>query len=793
MQTKTTKKQTGTNDWVRAASGKNERVAYAPNSNLLEEIGAKDTEIGVLEGLKSTRKQLPQEMSDQILARLSVPLPGLKIFEDEGLKELGEQAYARGNEIHIAKGAYSPHTQVGRDVLLHEAAHIVQQGTGQARGDGLLQDSRLESQADSGFVSTQGFSMPTAAQGAPVQGLLGLSGLRKRLGGVGHSLRETARGVGESVSRGVGNAGVLAQYAGGRALEGASWLGGKIAHGASEAGKSISRGVENAGILAQYAGGKALEGASWLGGKVAEGAGWLGGKAASGARRVAGAVTGMKDSLVRQHQRAVDQYNNNTADYNAMSRWERFKWTMKNPLARMSASHKTADTQARNLHNERIEQEAAALRPQAGDIGDAAYNPSEDLASLGAEISPDGEHVAGKREGYSDTTRTVKDKVLQGPVEIGASLASTGVGLLAPSAQKVAKDASKLTTGGRVAGVASGALQLGDAVLGAAGNTMDLVSSVNKGQRSEALATGLKLGQNVLSGASAGAKIAAYATPGTDALALAGGGVIPGLGVASGALQMGVGGVHLASGTSTRMAMSKRIAAMQEQGPLTRDQERMRRTFEQARGVAKIKQVQGGFEMGSGALQVTGNALTLGGVTAPVGALVSGAGTAVGLAGKVATSKMGKSLRTDTVEQELGLSQRIQRYREQHPEFSERDAKHIVLKSLGFATGKRKEAFQHITMRRARDLALAANGRGGTTAVNQSDAGSIIEDMGVHKKGGQYSLQGVAESLGMDRGTSWQDQMQETVDSRAANPFARAAAEGRESARKARIKAWLKK
>ena len=277
--------------------------------------------------------------------------------------------------------------------------------------------------------------------------------------------------------------------------------------------------------------------------------------------------------------------------------------------------------------------------------------------------------------------------------------------------------------------------------------------------------------------------------PGTDALSLAGS-VVPGLGVAAGALQMGVGGVHLASGTSTRMAMSKRIAAMGE-GRLGPDQERLRRTFQQARGVAKIKQVQGGVELAQGALQTTGNALTLGGVTAPVGAVVSGVGTAAGLAGKVVTGKMGKSLRTGTVEQELGLSDRIRRYREAHPEYSERDAKHIVLKSMGFATGKRREAFEHITMRRTRDIALTANGQqGGTTAVSREEAGKIAEDMGVHRSGGRYSVQGVAESLGMERGTSWQQQMTDTRQSRAANPFSAAAAEAREAARQERLKKW---
>lgn len=129
-----------------------------------------------LSSLKSTKHQPTEELNSKISEHLGVNMPGLKIFEDEGLSEMGQTGYARGNEIHIAKGKYDQYSAEGQHVLLHEAAHVVQQGTHRVSGNGLMRSAQMENQAESAALGTAesqasagSFAMPTGAAG-PVQG-----------------------------------------------------------------------------------------------------------------------------------------------------------------------------------------------------------------------------------------------------------------------------------------------------------------------------------------------------------------------------------------------------------------------------------------------------------------------------------------------------------------------------------------------------------------------------------------------------------------------------------------------
>ncbi|GHU58527.1 hypothetical protein FACS1894133_3450 [Clostridia bacterium] len=101
-------------------------------------------------------------------ARFGVSMSGLKVFRDSGLEDMGQRAYARGNEIHIAGNESVSNERL----MLHEATHVVQQGTGAVRGGGLMRDSGLEAQANSSSAMasyTSDFAMPTSGDG-PIQG-----------------------------------------------------------------------------------------------------------------------------------------------------------------------------------------------------------------------------------------------------------------------------------------------------------------------------------------------------------------------------------------------------------------------------------------------------------------------------------------------------------------------------------------------------------------------------------------------------------------------------------------------
>lgn len=119
-------------------------------------------------------KPLSQEMNERMSQHFGVSLSGVKVFENENLNQLGETAFAHGNEIHVAKGQYAPGTAQGQALLMHEAAHVVQQGMGLAHSAG-EESAALEAQAQSvqagdSMGNISGFSMPVATSSAPIQG-----------------------------------------------------------------------------------------------------------------------------------------------------------------------------------------------------------------------------------------------------------------------------------------------------------------------------------------------------------------------------------------------------------------------------------------------------------------------------------------------------------------------------------------------------------------------------------------------------------------------------------------------
>ncbi len=99
-------------------------------------------------------------------ARYQTSLEGIKMFNDSGLRERGYNGYAKGNEIHVEQNLP---LEKKEDVILHEMGHVVQSGSDQANGNGLLYQSELEQQADRGFTAPANFTMPTSADG-PVLG-----------------------------------------------------------------------------------------------------------------------------------------------------------------------------------------------------------------------------------------------------------------------------------------------------------------------------------------------------------------------------------------------------------------------------------------------------------------------------------------------------------------------------------------------------------------------------------------------------------------------------------------------
>lgn len=124
-----------------------------------------------LSSLHSRPAALSEELGNKIRERCGINPASVKVYRDDGLSGLGQKAYAKGAEIHLS-GGVSTSGEDGQRVILHEAAHIAQQGSRSVTG-AVNDNPALEQQADrvaAGEVMQGSFSVPVNSENAPVQG-----------------------------------------------------------------------------------------------------------------------------------------------------------------------------------------------------------------------------------------------------------------------------------------------------------------------------------------------------------------------------------------------------------------------------------------------------------------------------------------------------------------------------------------------------------------------------------------------------------------------------------------------
>ena len=124
-----------------------------------------------LSSLHSRPAALSEELGNKIRERCGINPASVKVYRDDGLSGLGQKAYAKGADIHLS-GGVSTSGEEGQRVILHEAAHIAQQGSRSVAG-AVNDDPALEQQADrvaAGEVMQGSFSVPMNSENAPVQG-----------------------------------------------------------------------------------------------------------------------------------------------------------------------------------------------------------------------------------------------------------------------------------------------------------------------------------------------------------------------------------------------------------------------------------------------------------------------------------------------------------------------------------------------------------------------------------------------------------------------------------------------
>lgn len=92
-------------------------------------------------------------------ATLGHDVSRVTVHQDGEAAALRTRAFARGNQIHFASGAYQPATLEGILLICHEILHIIQQregrapATGEIGGKAVNRDPALEAEADAGAAS----------------------------------------------------------------------------------------------------------------------------------------------------------------------------------------------------------------------------------------------------------------------------------------------------------------------------------------------------------------------------------------------------------------------------------------------------------------------------------------------------------------------------------------------------------------------------------------------------------------------------------------------------------------
>ena len=118
-------------------------------------------------------------------AAFGADLTSVALFRDGRADAIGAQAFAQGEDVHLARDAPGLNSDAGRSLLGHEIAHVMQQREGrvaapQGKGAPVVVDSGLEAEADvAGTCFARGEAVPAAVGGGSAGGSasIGVGGL----------------------------------------------------------------------------------------------------------------------------------------------------------------------------------------------------------------------------------------------------------------------------------------------------------------------------------------------------------------------------------------------------------------------------------------------------------------------------------------------------------------------------------------------------------------------------------------------------------------------------------------
>ena len=137
-----------------SASGNQQRSLFGPFDSLPIQLKRTDAgATGATPASGSTGRPMAADVQASMEDSFQTDFSQVRVHQDGQAESMGAVAFARGNDLHFAAGAYNPGSQSGREVLGHELTHVVQQREGRAGGaqgfGGVINaDPALEREAD---------------------------------------------------------------------------------------------------------------------------------------------------------------------------------------------------------------------------------------------------------------------------------------------------------------------------------------------------------------------------------------------------------------------------------------------------------------------------------------------------------------------------------------------------------------------------------------------------------------------------------------------------------------------
>ena len=486
----------------------------------------------------------------------------------------------------------------------------------------------------------------------------------------------------------------------------------------------------------------------------------------------------IKKSIVKGHREAVDDYNHYTDDYKKQGAWDRFTWALSNPIAwiRAGVGKNTTelDTIERDLERAKLNRIAENISTVMGKSEDTDMSLEEILGEKkGEQNSSIGESGGSKdiisKEGslLEEGTNASDKKDSSGEVpkfDPEFSNAGETVKGLADGLSFI-KDATYLFDSKMPKGVGNyirGPLLLA----AAAGNITKAYESSKRGDEYGAIEEGLNAAENVSFAASSFLTGAALGGKASEAVGNLTYKALPAVGILTGAIQTGRGIANLVGYNKQKKNIGNIITKINDLSKDKKTDPRKRAKYlkilNQINNFSEVNKTKGGIDIASGALYTLGNIGKASVVGMPLGIGLEFLGIGVSAVKDFIGDYQHGKIKKKTVDEEMGLEKKISAIRKWIPGIDREKAQYVVLKSMGIDSGTKTEAFQRMTMKRAKLLKDMAD-KGGTLSEK------IVQSMNLKRTNHGYSLQAIAMKLGMGD-NPWQEQLRETIKKRK-NPF----------------------